>query len=1233
MPKETRDMLANRSTNLGIESVYQRRAFWDHWCEKLPSDKSVGDYFTDNNFLDAVRSTWVSLGSKANYTLQYKHAPGATEIPPLPTEGYVPKAPNDSTDPLVEAKDEVSDEDGEDLKIELEPQNFAASLQTSESIADEGVTTKFNINELFSNSSIAEYEKGVVKGLDILANLRKALDAAPGADSEQWLTSIAKLEAQAERTRTVIGVVGATGAGKSSVINAMLDEERLLPTNCMRACTAVVTEISYNFKNELYRAEIEFIGQDDWRKELTILYQELLDANGNIAREAAINEDSEAGIAWSKLKAVYPHMTKEDLARASVDQLIQHKNARVLGTVRDLDSKEAPSFYEQLQRFVDSKEESRRITGRPANEQKAVQQVEYWPLIKVVRIYVRAPALQSGAVIVDLPGVHDSNQARAAVAQRYMKACAGLWIVAPITRAVDDKSAKTLLGESFKRQLKIDGAYNSVTFICSKTDDISITEAIDSLELDDVLQSAYDKIQELSAARRVLQTKFDSYKEQIDDINTAVDKADEELEVWEQLLSKCQDGETVYPPAPKKRKRTASPKARKRPKYTEADSDDDFIASDNSDESDRDELNDSDDEAPTRSFPVSENEATAKVEELRSTKKEGRRRKLDIETELKDFRKRIAANKQEQEKYDAVISTECIAGRNNYSRDAIKQDFAAGIKELDQEIAEEEDAANFDPEEDIRDYDEVAASLPVFCVSSRAYQKMCGRFKKDKHVLGFETLEATEIPALQKHCSKLTEANREAACKRFLNSMNALLNSLRLWSSSDGSSANLTDDQLRREKDILEDKLGKLDSALEKQIRNVSVNIKDELEHNLYSVFPAAIEASKAQANDTVAKLARPYNRDAREESGLHYSTYKAVCRRDGVYTNFAGLHHFNEQLTEPIIKYIANGWEKTFSRRVPGVLTTLVSTVDKLLNTFHDEVEKRAIRNGGSMARFYMLRNQLQAYREVIKDASNRTKVEISTRQKDCNREFVPVITLNMLPAYQLCTDEHGKGSFRRMKTHMDQHVDTIKQTMFAASTDEIKRRITAMLKDAQDQLEAGLDEIFISMKRDYTQLVTGVRSNAERLPRDQRIMRKEVLDLVNGSKLRFERVVGLASPSPEPEVPADLVADESANNIGEASKSGQSTFMLSYNVRTSSNNVSEPKSETKAQTPLPAIPPEQPKSTFEEEIAMSPCGPASFGPPAAYLVGLPDRIQCRSSPRNLKGGRSRKLHEGSSE
>ncbi|KAL2015624.1 hypothetical protein VTK56DRAFT_5081 [Thermocarpiscus australiensis] len=79
----------------------------------------------------------------------------------------------------------------------------------------------------------------------------------------------------------------------------------------------------------------------------------------------------------------------------------------------------------------------------------------------------------------------------------------------------------------------------------------------------------------------------------------------------------------------------------------------------------------------------------------------------------------------------AEVNSICIQGRNAYSRRAIKQDFAMGIKELDQENAAEEDEANFDPEVDIRDYDAVAESLPVFCVSSRAFQKLSGRLQKD----------------------------------------------------------------------------------------------------------------------------------------------------------------------------------------------------------------------------------------------------------------------------------------------------------------------------------------------------------------------------------------------------------------------------------------------------------------------------------------------------------------------
>lgn len=124
-------------------------------------------------------------------------------------------------------------------------------------------------------------------------------------DAEQWVQQIDNLKKQAVKTRTIIGVVGNMGAGKSSVINAMFDEERLVPTNCMRACTAVVTEISYNNKEKPYVAQTEFISRADWEKELKVLFQDPLDGERKVSRDC-VNEDTDAGIAYAKIKTVYP---------------------------------------------------------------------------------------------------------------------------------------------------------------------------------------------------------------------------------------------------------------------------------------------------------------------------------------------------------------------------------------------------------------------------------------------------------------------------------------------------------------------------------------------------------------------------------------------------------------------------------------------------------------------------------------------------------------------------------------------------------------------------------------------------------------------------------------------------------------------------------------------------------------------------------------------------------------
>lgn len=82
--------------------------------------------------------------------------------------------------------------------------------------------------------------------------------------------------------------------------------------------------------------------------------------------------------------------------------------------------------------------ETRNLKGRQ-------KKIAYWALIRHVDIFCPAAALKTGAVLVDLPGVADSNSARNAIAQKFMEQSHHFWIVAPMQRAVDDRTA---LGQS-----------------------------------------------------------------------------------------------------------------------------------------------------------------------------------------------------------------------------------------------------------------------------------------------------------------------------------------------------------------------------------------------------------------------------------------------------------------------------------------------------------------------------------------------------------------------------------------------------------------------------------------------------------------------------------------------------------------------------------------------------------------------------------------------------------------
>lgn len=52
-------------------------------------------------------------------------------------------------------------------------------------------------------------------------------------------------------------------AGKSSLLNALLEEQDILPTNGMRACTACVVEVSHSPLRH-YQGTVEFMKPQQW---------------------------------------------------------------------------------------------------------------------------------------------------------------------------------------------------------------------------------------------------------------------------------------------------------------------------------------------------------------------------------------------------------------------------------------------------------------------------------------------------------------------------------------------------------------------------------------------------------------------------------------------------------------------------------------------------------------------------------------------------------------------------------------------------------------------------------------------------------------------------------------------------------------------------------------------------------------------------------------------------------
>ncbi|KAK5125406.1 hypothetical protein LTR85_000515 [Meristemomyces frigidus] len=616
-----------------------------------------------------------------------------------------------------------------------------------------------------------------------------------------------------------------------------------------------------------------------------------------------------------------------------------------------------------------------------------------------------------------------------------------------------------------------------------------------------------EELDEVKQNRRTVTRQINELTDQKKDCTAAVDQTEDDLEAWENSAEDLDDGQTVYAPKPKSKKRkrgfnaTAASRKKRRSSLDSDDDDTDYIDSASEDDASEEEPDSNEGDRN----PLTREQVDNKLEELRQLKKEARRQGRDLEDRIRELRKQLSPLKDQEDAIDAKQNTLCIAGRNEYSRSAIQQDFASGIRELDQENAEEENPESFNPDEDIRDYDQVARDLPIFCVSSRAYQKLSGRLKKDNDVAGFETSEQTEIPQLQAHCKKLTENGRQASCRRFLNSLTQLLTSLGLFASDDGTGAKMTGQQRDAERSFLTRELKRLEKALEKAVSTTMEDVEATLGEQIFDKFAPAVRSAADSAIPTSAGWGAHKN-----DGGLYWATYKATVRRNGVYQGAAGLRDFNSELSEPIYKQLASTWEKAFQRRLPHILQSFTKSGTGLLKHFHLAIADRCRKRGHGVARIGMLENQLQADQGIFGDLATAMIGHVNEGQRDINREFTPVIGQVMEPAYEHCTNEKGTGSFKRMKSHMAEHVSQNRVSMFENATKQVCKSIMTMCDKVRKDMLDRADSIWVNMQRDYMSIIGGVNVDTK-MPRHERALRRDVDEAVGWADGYFQEVVDM--------------------------------------------------------------------------------------------------------------------------
>lgn len=522
-----------------------------------------------------------------------------------------------------------------------------------------------------------------------------------------------------------------------------------------------------------------------------------------------------------------------------------------------------------------------------------------------------------------------------------------------------------------------------------------VDEIRDCLDFDSLIKARMDREVELGALIAKTADRIKELEDKVGESDVKCDGLEESLREWERISEQFEKGQMVFAPSHVKSARTL-----KRRKQTSLQADM---------------------EAPPDTKPLTKNQISQKLEELEGQVEIEGANFNQLEHQLEQSRNNLTDLNQEKATLTSEILRLCVTLRNDYCKNTIRADFVAGLRQHDQEgelEGELETGETCDPSAGERNYDEVARQLPVFTISSKAYQQMRSKKKEVRtEAKGFSDLGDTEIPALQAHAKGMSQTSQIMAFTAFLNEFTQLLGTLAILATEScvAEPSVWSDGQVKEgthEVDVVEDSISILKGQYEKHTHDLKQFLFQVVCQGPKNGSSGAASFAVSIIEDIVVswhtKLGVQIG--SCKGLGLVWNTYKAICRRQGRNTSNPKSRDFNEQILEPYLAKLSNCWELAFVRLVPQALDDFGTTCVQLLQDFHDQMVADTALASMKPTSLGHLERQIPVRIEIIQDNIRKAKASVQQNQRDASRLFYSQVKKQMSDAYLKCVAVTGK-------------------------------------------------------------------------------------------------------------------------------------------------------------------------------------------------------------------------------